>query len=328
MLERKFCMYVLKVYLGKLCLPLFFFLLSNGPVLADEGEAPEPPAMPEVDEGPQSEGDSGESPSPSPIPKNPKDSPPPPAKDPALFEDIDRKELSPSEKKAECQRYNGKLISFYGEVFQVKNCTRIRLSREKLASLSKGSFAPKEVTSQTLEALPLEDLKIIPVKMKTCAEMNGHYVSLASDQTSIFWTEKCKKRVFPDYDSFLEHRQKNKAVGAKTLLLTEQEMHFLADADPMPSILDSEFKMRYDERRVENIEELPQAKTCQNLVGKYVSYLDQIYLIVPAKTSAVKKSLGLCEKKAMDSVLFTRQNPRQRPKELSAAQFLAIPENL
>ncbi len=235
-------------------------------------------------------------------PADPNELPPPKLPQKATFSD--------AEVKAECRKFEGKFIAYYDRVFKVEGCKR------------------REVVSDDDEENPvLKGHRVIPVenitvakipegsaigatpkgKKPNCAKIEGRYIiSRASD---VFFVEKCKKRPFPDWDTYADHAAKH---PKKDILeLPEEEFLALPIGTEFTSSLNDEYKKMLVTEK--NVDVLPLDEACKGLNGAYVSYYAKIY--------KVEK----CKKHEVDAERFLLRFPNYKLREMSSEQWVSIP---
>lgn len=237
-------------------------------------------------------------------PTDPNELPPPKLPKKATFTD--------AEIKAECRKFEGKFIAYYDRVFKVEGCKR------------------REVVSDDDEENPvLKGHRVIPVenitvakipegtaigatpkgKKPNCAKIEGRYIiSRASD---VFFVEKCKKRPFPDWDTYADHAAKHPKKAQDILELPEEEFLALPVGTEFTSSLNDEYKKMLVTEK--NVDVLPLDEACKGLNGSYVSYYAKIY--------KVEK----CRKHEVDAERFLMRFPNYKLREMSSEQWVSIP---
>ena len=220
------------------------------------------------------------------------------------------------ERSAACHKYEGHFISYYGEVFKVEKCLRRQLmSHISIASLAQRHEKIIPVDSQPIaaldEGLPLSDT-VHSISKRNCKELGGRYVTFSFNE--IFYVEKCKKRLFPDWASYLNHRTKANAKQSEILGLTWEEFDAIDSGQDFPSSMDQEFaKMREQDKPLAMV---PIKEACKGLEGKYMSFHSKMYLIEN------------CKKREIDPEKLTRLRGRQglRVAELKSEYWLSLPD--
>lgn len=241
-----------------------------------------------------------------------------------LTEDEPKPEPTEAEKKAICKSYENSYIGYYGTVFHVKSCKRYELSSEQVYKLTKAKkLSLKEVGADVVAALPaggkyqeeLSDLTTL------CKRLEGQYITFSF--VDVYWIESCKKRPFPDWSSYESHRGKLKNAKIPLKSLDLEDFLALETGEPMPSVIDEEFR---ELLRPDNVDIIPLDEACSGIMSTYVTYLGQIYFI----EAMGKKGPGvkMCKKRRVDAEQYTRRkaNLKFHLKELSSSQAISIPE--
>jgi hypothetical protein len=221
------------------------------------------------------------------------------------------KEFSVSEKLKQCKKYEGKYISYYEHIYRVEKCKRREyLVDEGVEPKTKG-LKIISVESDTVAMIPAGEPLNPSVKKKnlTCAQLNNQYVISRGDE--IFFIEKCKKRLFPDLDTYTDHSKKRGKREQDILELDEMQIAKIEDGTPITSSLDAEYKKLLDADT--GIDVLPLAEACKGLNGKFVAYYSKLYRIEK------------CRKQPVDPEVFGRRYPKYSPQELTSEQWISIP---
>ncbi|MCX6131973.1 MAG: hypothetical protein NTX25_23320 [Proteobacteria bacterium] len=212
-------------------------------------------------------------PSPPPVPGTAvQGEPGAPSKELAPPKTIKKQSYSKAEVQAECRKYEGQIIAYYDRVFKVDACKRHEVvsDDDEQHPLVKGRrIIPVE--SSTIAKIPEGTVIGSSPKGKkpNCASIEGRYViSRASD---VFYVEKCKKRPFPDWDTYADHSAKHQKKGQEILELSEEEFLALPIGVEFKSSLDEEYsKMLVTEKSVDI---LPIDEACKGLTRTYHNHL-------------------------------------------------------
>ncbi|RYZ74172.1 MAG: hypothetical protein EOP09_00815 [Proteobacteria bacterium] len=221
------------------------------------------------------------------------------------------KEYSAAEIKKTCAKYEGKYILYYERIFKVEKCKRREyLVEEGMEPKLRGSkvlTVESETVAQLAQGEPLNG----PAKRKTltCSQLNGQY--LLSRGEDIYFVEKCKKRLFPDFDTYTDHSKQRGKRNQDVLEMDESELGKIAEGEPIVSSLDAEYKKLLDADK--GIDVLDIREACKGLNGKFVAYYSKIYRIEK------------CRKQPVDPQLFGKRYPRYEPTELNSDQWISIP---
>ena len=239
-------------------------------------------------------------------------------------EDEPDPEPTEAEKKATCKKYEKAYIGYYGTVYHVKGCKRYELSSEQVYKLTKaGKLKLKEVGANVVASLPGggDFQEAGKSSGDLCKRLEGQYITFSF--VDVYWVDSCKKRPFPDWSSYESHRGKLKNVRVPLKSLELEDFLALENGEPMPSVIDEEFR---ELLRPDNVDIIPLDEACLGVVGTYVTYLGQIYFIEAMK----QKEAGarLCQKRRVDAEEYTRKraNSKFHLKELSSSQAISIPE--
>lgn len=221
-----------------------------------------------------------------------------------------QKQFDNKESKKTCAKYEGKFIVYYERIFKVEKCKRREFLVEngyepKLKG--KVEYVESDVIAMLAEGVPLNG----PQKRKpmTCSQLNGQYLLAGSEE--IYFVEKCKKRMFPDFDTYTDHSRKRGKRNQDVIEMDELELSKVADGAPIESALDAEYKKLLDADT--GVDVLPLAEACRGLNGKFVSYYSKLYRIEK------------CRKQPVDPTLFGKRFPRYEPTELNSDQWISIP---
>ncbi|RYZ68724.1 MAG: hypothetical protein EOP09_09020 [Proteobacteria bacterium] len=221
------------------------------------------------------------------------------------------KEYSAAEMKKTCAKFEGKYILYYERIFKVEKCKRreyiVEEGMEPKLRGSKVLTVESETIAQLAQGEPLNG----PQKRKplTCNQLNGQY--LLSRGEDIYFVEKCKKRLFPDFDTYTDHSKIRGKRNQDVLEMDESELGKIAEGEPIVSSLDAEYKKLLDADK--GIDVLDIREACKGLNGKFVAYYSKIYRIEK------------CRKQPVDPQLFGKRYPRYEPTELNSDQWISIP---
>ena len=166
------------------------------------------------------------------------------------------------------------------------------------------------VSGEVVNAIPRATaLDVVRAKQRGCKALEGKYITLDNDE--IFLVEKCKKRLFPDWASFDDHRYKKDIRQVSITEVTWEELQALKTGKAFSSVLE-QGDLLIDYSKVDTI---PLDEACSGLEGRYVSYYSRVYKVYK------------CHKRPVDPVQFSRK-VRKSPKELSSEQWLSLPLGL
>ncbi len=225
------------------------------------------------------------------------------------------KSFTEAEIREQCRRYEGRYISYYGSIFLVKNCQRKEVISEKMLKRVPLTDAKvEEVRPDVIAMIPAgEPIResFVGSKDRHCKELEGRYVTLNYAEFSL--VDQCKRRIFPDWETFVSHRKETRNRGVEILLLTQKEFYRLAEGVEVPSVTDAEYKLLRDNSAF--VDFLPIDEACEGLNGKIVSYVSRIYKIEG------------CRKRELDASLWSLGQKGLAPSlELTSSQWVSLPD--
>lgn len=237
---------------------------------------------------------------------------------PVVKSKFDDQKLLLKLRKKYCKRFNGKMIAYYGLIYSVDKCKRRLVEDDNLLfEITKKKIRITPVDAEVVAALEEGDIMhtIGNAPLRTCKTLNKSYISFSD--VDVYWVEACKKRRFPDWDSFVEHH--NNLFGRRELSiesLTWKEFIGLKDGKQMPSMIDrthpSDVVIGYEEQ----VDVIPLEEACKGVDGKVVSYYSKLY--------KVEK----CRKRLLDAQRYLAENRNKRHRfiELSSEQWISLPD--
>jgi hypothetical protein len=221
-----------------------------------------------------------------------------------------KRTFTPAEVQAECRKFEGRFIAYYDRVYKVERCQRREVMKE---SDEKSDVLAKQriivVEGETIAKIPEGEALGTKHEKPSCAKIEGRYILSRGDD--LYFIEKCKKRLLPDWDTYADHAQKRGKRGTEIIELSEEALAALAAGNDIKSVLDEEYKKLLDAEK--NIDVLPLDEACKGLNGKFVSYYSRIYRI------------EACRKRPVDAEVFVAKNPRYQLQELTSEQWISIP---
>ena len=221
------------------------------------------------------------------------------------------KAYTATEIKKTCAKYEGSYILYYERIFKVEKCKRREfIVEEGIEPKLRGSRV-LTVDSDVVAMLGEGEALNGPQKKKplSCSQLNGQY--LLSRAEDIYFVEKCKKRLFPDFDTYSDHAKKRAKRSQDILEIDELDLAKIDEGEAFTSSLDAEYKKLLDADT--GIDVLPLAEACRGLNGKFVAFYSRLY--------RVEK----CRKQPVDPQLFGKRFPKYEPTELSSEQWISIP---
>lgn len=224
------------------------------------------------------------------------------------------KEYTAGQKKAECQKYEGRYIGFYDQVFKVEKCKRREVEgadqisslnlRHNVVVVDKDTIAMLDVGSPIRPAA-------LPRK-RGCNDLEGRYIILGGGD--IEYVEKCQRRPFPDVETLEAHRKKHRKGDGEIIELDEAEYHALKVGKEIPSVLDSEYEKILNGKA--GVDVIPLNEACKGVEGKFVTYYSKLYRIEK------------CRKRELDPEDFLKKpgNAGIKFVELTSEQWLSLPD--
>ncbi|SMF32642.1 hypothetical protein [Pseudobacteriovorax antillogorgiicola] len=216
--------------------------------------------------------------------------------------------FTPEQIKAECRKYRNRFIGYYGKVYKIEDCKRRELDSSQVKSLMKRRVDVREVESETVAMIPPGEPFEAAESNRSCTQLNGRY--LLSVGGDMYFVEACKKRLFPDWETYVDHSKKRRS--KKVYELSEQEFAKLQSGAEIPSVLDREFR----EQEVLEAESdvIPLQEACAGINGQYVSYYSKVYKIERCRKREVSDPSKLLRKRKV------------KLRELSSEQWISLPE--
>lgn len=228
-----------------------------------------------------------------------------------------RKEFSPGEVKVICGKYEGKLIAYYSDVYMVQRCARRAIANSKTVyGLTRQGQRILSVDGDTVAALPEGepyDQALGEAVVHGCGDLEGKYISYSA--VDVYFVEKCKKRLFPDWTTYLEHRARRGNSRGEIMSLNWGDFDGLPLGEPVPSVVDQMFaKMLSGEA---GIDVIPIDEACAGVEGKIAAFYSRLYRIERCH----KREIG-------NPAAFLRQREWTNAKivELKAEQWLSLPD--
>ncbi len=252
-----------------------------------------------------------------PKPKDGKDAPaeedfPVMADEPAVVKEFTRGEV-----QAICRKYEGQLIAYYGDVYKVEKCRRRPIINNKTVyGLQREGKKVSDVSGDVVAALEegdALDFAETKAQARTCAQLEGKYVTFSN--VDVYFVEKCKRRMFPDWETYIRHREKRGDKKGEIFALSWIEFDELKPGDEVYSIVDDMFKKLLTGDA--GVEIIPVDEACQGIDGKVVSYYQRLYRIERCR-----------KREILDPELFVKRlglNSTVKFVELNSEQWLSLP---
>ncbi len=234
-------------------------------------------------------------------------------------EPTEPKEYAPYQRKAVCRRHEGQYISYAANVYFVENCAAREVQNSELVfTLNRQRKPITPVEADVIARLEVGEPILAGAgdpnqKQRRCQVFNKKYVTFS--YADVYYVENCVKRLFPDWESYVEHRKKMKyAPEAPIEALTWEEFGALKPGDDMPSTLDRAFAEALGSQKT--VEVIPVDEACKGIEGKYVTFHSRMYFIEK------------CRKREIDPADFTMRFRTRMPRlvELQADQWYSLPD--
>lgn len=234
------------------------------------------------------------------VPKEP--DPPPP------------KQFSRSETQKVCAKYRGNLISVYGEIYKLENCTRhLVTDQEEIFRFARQGLKTVEVDSQDVAALPVGDAwDVVSAKNRPCSFFSKKYVTFS--YTDIYFVENCVKKLIPDYETLLAHRKRQGIKSSEVLALTAREFYQIRQGRDIPSIIDHEFSKLMDGSA--GVDIIPIDEACKGVEGRFVTFYSRMYKIERCRKREINAEEFTMRRKVNEATLI----------ELRPEQWVSMPD--
>jgi hypothetical protein len=227
------------------------------------------------------------------------------------------KKVSAADREKSCKTYEGTFISYYGELWKVENCKRRGIrSQSAILDIVSQVNSVTEVDGATIavipEGVPLADDDPASGPMRGCKEFEGKYIT--HSYLDIFFIEGCKKRLMPDWETYLDHKARRHDEKSEVFGLSYAEFLKIPTGKEIPSIADEEFRRLLKKEKTPDV--VPAKDACKGLEGEFVSYYSKLYKIEN------------CRRREIDSELFFegRLGLTRQVLDLSDEQWISIPE--
>jgi hypothetical protein len=235
--------------------------------------------------------------------RKPKEADPPPPK-----------EFSKAETLKVCAKYKDKIISVYGEMFKLQNCTRHHITDpDQVFQMTRQGASVVEVDATDVAALPVgQTWESLKAKDRPCSAFNKKYVTFS--YTDIYFVENCVRRLIPDYETLLAHRQERGQKNGEVLALTSKEFWSIRQGRDISSIIDKDFAKLMDGSA--GVDIIPVDEACKGVEGKIVTFYSRMYKIEK------------CRKREIDAESFTmaRKLGDMKLIELKPEQWISMPD--
>ena len=224
------------------------------------------------------------------------------------------KQFTAAEVKKVCAKYQGSLISVYGEIFRLRNCVRHPIhNQEDLFKFAKQGIKTVEVDATDVAAIPVgEPWEAASAEHRPCSFFSKKYITFS--YTDIYFVENCVRKLIPDYETFLTHRKSRGIKSSEVLALTAREFYGIRQGRDISSVIDREFSKLLEGSA--GVDIIPIDEACKGVEGKFVTFYSRMY--------KVEK----CRKREIDAESFTMKRRATDLKliELRPEQWVSMPD--
>ncbi|MCY4381021.1 MAG: hypothetical protein OXC40_05590 [Proteobacteria bacterium] len=202
--------------------------------------------------------------------------------------------LSPRQRRKQalrlCNKYNGKLVSYYEKVFQIVGCERVPVNHTILNNYLRAGKKVTKISADVIYLLPLKKTtqKKTVKSHLNCRDLEGHYVT--SDHEVIYYVKGCRKKKFPDWPTYHHHRFQIGVHKSQFFFVDETLLNQMkSSGDFRSTAVHSDQSELLDNEVV-----LSKNQVCRELEGQYISYFSQFYKVEG------------CQKRPVDALRFSR----------------------
>lgn len=228
------------------------------------------------------------------------------------------KEFTRGEIQTICKKYQGHLIAYYNDVYKVENCARRPIINNKTVyQMQREGHKVLDVSGDVIAALPEGDaLDFAETKAQArgCNKLEKQYVTFSN--VDVYFVENCKRRIFPDWETYIRHREKRSDKKGEILALSWIEFDQLGAGEPIPSVVDDMFKKLLTGEA--GVEIIPVDEACEGVNGRVVSYYQRLYRVE-----------GCRKREIVDPELYMKKlglGASVKITELRSEQWLSLPD--
>jgi hypothetical protein len=236
------------------------------------------------------------------IPRPPVEPPPP------------LKIFSAAETQKVCAKYQGKLLSVYGEVFKIKNCIRhVIQDQQDIFTMTRQGLQMVGVEASDVAAIPVGvPWSEVASLARPCSFFNKKYITFS--YADIYYVDGCVRHLLPDYETFLTHSRAHNDKNRALLALNPEEFFKIPHGSDILSILDKEYSNLYELSA--NVDIIPIDEACRGTEGKIVMFYSRMYKIEK------------CHKREIDAESYTMHSSIGNSKilELRPEQWVSMPD--
>lgn len=230
-----------------------------------------------------------------------------------------RKVFSRDEKRHICERYEGKLVAYYGDVWKVEKCKlRPIVDSKTVYTMQRAGIHVVDVDADVVAALvegsPLDESTTLETA-RSCKQLEGRYVTFSA--VDVYFIEHCKKRLFPDWATYIKHRDRRDDKNGEILSLSLVEFDQLRSGETVPSVVDDLFTKLLT--GAAGIDIIPVDEACDGLEGRLSSYYSRLYRVEHCK-----------KREIVDPDLYLKHNGGAALKvtEMKSEQWLSLPDGV
>ena len=224
------------------------------------------------------------------------------------------KAFTKAEAQKACAKFQGKLLSVYGEIYKIQNCVRHKINeQEDIFKFNKQGIPVVEVNATDVAAIPVGDSwENANSKERPCSSFNKKYVTFS--YTDIYYVENCVRKLIPDYETLITHRKERGQNNGEVLALSAKEFWSMKQGRDITSIMDKEFAKLLEGSA--GVDIIPIDEACKGVDGKIVTFYSRMYKIEK------------CRKREIDAESFTMRNKAGNSKltELRPEQWISMPD--
>ncbi len=214
-----------------------------------------------------------------------------------------------------CGKYSGQVIAYYGDVWKVEGCKRRPLLDSKTVySMQRSGSRVIDVDADVIAAIPEGsplDVSVTTEQARSCAQLEAHYVSFSS--VDVYFIERCKRRLFPDWTTYVKHRDTRGDKKGEILSLSLIEFERTVEGEPYPSVVDDMFaKLLTGQAGVEII---PIDEACEGIDGRYMAFYSRLYHIERCK-----------KREILEPEFFLKKNGNLKIDDMRDQQWLSLPD--
>jgi hypothetical protein len=237
---------------------------------------------------------------------------PPVADQPAVI-----KHFSQVEIQRYCKQYEGHMVAFYDDIYKVEHCSlRKILDNKTVYNMQRAGHTVQDVSSDVIAALhegEALDEATTAKYARSCKQLDKHYVTFSS--VDVYYVEHCTKRLFPDWTTYIKHRERHSDKNGEILSLSFWEFDRLRSGTPIPSIVDDLFARLLTGSA--EVEVIPVDEACVGIDGKVVAFYSHVYKVERCHKRDIDEPDRYLKRLGIDKVKVV---------EMSAEQWLSLPD--